>query len=73
VSALNSARVATLLPSGCRTGSLLEEFEIPHTAEGFREFFARVEACARRHAVPIAVAMEVYNGHVRPSAQGFWK
>ena len=51
---------------GLSDGSLLEEFEILHTAEGFREFFARVEACGRRHAVPIAVAMEGYNGHVRP-------
>jgi len=51
---------------GLSDGSLLEEFEIPHTADGFREFFTRVEACGRRHAVPIAVAMEGYNGHVRP-------
>ncbi len=51
---------------GLSDGSLLEEFEIPHTAEGFRAFFARIEACGRRHAVPIAVAMEGYNGHVRP-------
>jgi len=51
---------------GLSDGSLLEEFEISHTAEGFREFFARVEACGRRHAVPIAVAMEGYNGHVGP-------
>ncbi len=51
---------------GLSDGSLLEEFEIPHTAEGFREFFARVEARGRCHAVPIAVAMEGYNGHVRP-------
>ncbi len=42
---------------GLTDGGLLEEFEIPHTAEGFRAFFARVEACGRRHAVPIAVAM----------------
>ncbi len=51
---------------GLSDGSLLEEFEIAHTAEGFRAFFARIEACSRRHAVPIAVAMEGYNGHVRP-------
>ncbi len=51
---------------GLSDGSLLEEFEIPHTPEGFREFFTRIEACGRRHAVPIAVAMEGYNGHVRP-------
>ena len=43
---------------GLSDGSLLEELEIPHTAEGSQEFFARVEACARRHAVPIAVACE---------------
>ncbi len=27
---------------GLSDGRLLEEFEIPHTKEGFREFFARV-------------------------------
>ena len=52
---------------GLSDDSFVEEFEIPHTADGFREFFARVEACGRRHAVPmISVAMEGYNGHVRP-------
>ena len=51
---------------GLSDGSLLEEFEIEHRAEGFQVFFARVEACARRYGVPIAVAMEGYNGHVRP-------
>ena len=51
---------------GLSDGSLLEEFEITHNPEGFRAFFARIEACARRHGVPIAVAMEGYNGHVRP-------
>jgi len=51
---------------GLSDGSLLEEFEIPHTAEGFQEFFARIEACGRRYPVPIAVAMEGYNGHIRP-------
>jgi len=51
---------------GLSDGRLLEEFEIPHTKDGFREFFARVEACARCHGVPVAVAMEGYNGHVRP-------
>ncbi len=51
---------------GLSDGRLLEEFEIPHTAAGFRDFFARVEASARRHGAPVAVAMEGYNGHVRP-------
>ncbi len=47
-------------------GSLLEEFEIPHTAAGFGDFFARIEGHATRHPYPIAVAMEGDNGHVRP-------
>jgi len=51
---------------GLTDGSLLEEFEIPHTAAGFGDFFARVERHAKRHPYPIAVAMEGYNGHVRP-------
>ncbi|MCP4209625.1 MAG: IS110 family transposase [Shimia sp.] len=51
---------------GLSDGRLLEEFEISHTAEGFRAFFARVEACAGHLGVPIAIAMEGYGGHVRP-------
>ena len=51
---------------GLTDGSLLEEFEIPHTAEGFRDFFATVEGHAKTYPYPIAVAMEGYNGHVRP-------
>ncbi len=51
---------------GLTDGSLLEEFEIPHTAAGFQDFFARIEGHAKRHPYPIAVAMEGYNGHVRP-------
>ena len=51
---------------GLTDGSVLEEFEIPHTAAGFRDFFARIERHAKRHAGLIAVAMEGYNGHARP-------
>ncbi|MGY4706232.1 IS110 family RNA-guided transposase [Candidatus Bipolaricaulota sp. J31] len=47
-------------------GRILEEFVIPHTQEGFREFFSRVERHRRRLGVPVAVAMEGYNGHARP-------
>ena len=46
---------------GLSDGSLLEEFEIPHTAEGFREFFARVEDSGRRHAT--AEALAAYEAH----------
>ncbi len=51
---------------GLSDGSVLEEFEIPHMAEGFDDFFARIEVHARDHALPVAVAMEGYNGHARP-------
>ncbi len=29
--------------------SLLEVFEIPHTAAGFHDFFSRIEGHAKRH------------------------
>ena len=51
---------------GLSDGRVLDEFEIPHTAAGFRDFFSRIEGHAKRHPYPIAVAMEGYNGHVRP-------
>ena len=51
---------------GLSDGALLEEFEIPHGAGGFRDFFARIEAHAGAHGLPVAVAMEGYNGHARP-------
>ncbi len=34
---------------GLTDGRLLEEFEIPHTAAGFGDFFARIEGHATRH------------------------
>jgi len=51
---------------GLTDGRLLDEFEIPHTAAGFEDFFTRIEGHARCYPDPIAVAMEGYNGHVRP-------
>ena len=60
---------------GCKThqvgiagpsGTILEEFSIPHTQEGFGEFFRRVEHYRRKFRLPVAVAMEGYNGHARP-------
>jgi transposase len=47
-------------------GKLLDEFTIPHSQEGFREFFDRVERHQRELNLPVAVAMEGYNGHARP-------
>ena len=47
-------------------GKILEEFSIPHSQEGFTEFFTRVERHRKEFGLPVAVAMEGYNGHARP-------
>ena len=60
---------------GCKThqvgiagpdGTVLEKFSIPHTQDGFREFFERIEHHRQKLGLPVAVAMEGYNGHARP-------
>jgi len=51
---------------GLSTGEVLEEFEIAHRAEGFAEFFSRIEAQRKRHGLGVSVAMEGYNGYARP-------
>lgn len=57
-----SHSVAIGLPSG----EVLEEFEIGHRPEGFREFFSRIEKHQRERECGVAVAMEGYNGYARP-------
>ena len=47
-------------------GSILEEFDISHTDAGFQEFFRRVEEHRERMRLPVAVAMEGFNGYARP-------
>jgi len=47
-------------------GSILEEFDISHSDAGFQEFFRRVEARRCELSLPVAVAMEGYNGYARP-------
>lgn len=60
---------------GCKThrvgiagpdGSILEEFDLPHTQEGFRHFFRRIERHRQTLRLPVAVAMEGFNGYARP-------
>lgn len=55
-------RVAVGLPDG----KILEEFDIAHHADGFGEFFRRISAIEERHQMPVAIAMEGYNGWARP-------
>jgi len=47
---------------GLPDGKVLDEFDIDHSAGGFNEFFRRVETIEKRHQLPVAVAMEGYNG-----------
>lgn len=51
---------------GLSEGRLLEEFDIGHDAAGLNEFFSRVERHERQWRLPVAVAMEGYNGYARP-------
>lgn len=51
---------------GLSNGTLLEEFEISHTRNGFKQFFSKIESHHRSHRLPVSIAMEGYNGHARP-------
>ena len=60
---------------GCRThrvgiarpdGSILEEFDISHDQVGFAMLFGRIEKRRQDLSLPVAVAMEGFNGHARP-------
>ena len=42
------------------SGGLLEEFDVSHTPEGFRDFFRRVTVQKERLGLPVVVAMEGY-------------
>lgn len=55
-------RVAMGLPDG----TLIDEFDIPHTHAGFNEFFARIGAMQQTHKLPVVIAMEGFNGCARP-------
>lgn len=48
------------------SGGLLEEFDVSHTPEGFRDFFRRVGDQEKRFGLPVVVAMEGFNGYARP-------
>jgi transposase len=51
---------------GLPNGEVLEEFEIAHRAEGFQEFFTRIEKHRKAQDCGVGVAMEGYNGYARP-------
>ena len=47
-------------------GKVLEEFDISHTAAGFCDFFRRIDHHKQELDLPVAVAMEGFNGYARP-------
>jgi len=47
-------------------GVILDEFDISHTREGFEDFFRRVGRYEQERKLPVAVAMEGWNGYARP-------
>jgi transposase len=51
---------------GLSNDKMLDEFDINHNADGFRDFFNRLEKLHTRYRLPVAVAMEGYNGYARP-------
>jgi transposase len=54
---------------GLADGSILDEFDVTHNAEGVRNFFDRVSRHEVALGLPVAVAMEGYNGYARPIDQ----
>jgi len=76
---MQGAEVRVGIDVGCRqhrvaigdaAGRVLEEFDLPHTAAGFAEFFLRVERqAAQQQAAAVVVAMEGLNGWARPLDQ----
>lgn len=54
---------------GLADGSLLDEFEIAHTQEGFDSFFKKIQQYELKHQLPVSIAMEGYNGYARPLDQ----
>jgi transposase len=57
-----SHRVAVAVPAVVG----IEEFDITHDQRGFGRLFGRLETLEQTHRLPVAVAMEGYNGHARP-------
>ena len=71
----NTPQLCVSVDIGCRqhsvaiglpNGDLLDEFDILHRPEGFKQFFERIDHHCRQHGKEVAVAMEGYNGYARP-------
>ncbi|SDW16626.1 IS110 family transposase [Nitrosomonas communis] len=71
----NTSQIYVSIDIGCRQhsvaiglpkGDVLDEFDILHRPEGFKQFFERIEHHHRYHGGTVVVAMEGYNGYARP-------
>jgi len=71
----NAPQICVSVDVGCRqhsvaiglpNGEVLDEFDIFHRPEGFKQFFERIEHHCQQHGSEVAVAMEGYNGYARP-------
>jgi transposase len=54
---------------GLSNGKLLEKFDLFHTPEGIEEFFKKINRYEKDYKLPVAIAMEAYNGYARPIDQ----
>lgn len=54
---------------GLADGSFLEAFDITHTKAGFDQFFRTLEKHELRFGLPVAIAMEGFDGYARPLDQ----
>ena len=75
MTSINSPEIRVSVDVGCRkhavaiglsSGKILDEFEIDHRPDGFKQFFHRIEQQERHYRYPVVVAMEGYNGWARP-------
>jgi len=51
---------------GLSSGEMLETFDLPHLPNDIKKFFTKIESYKARYSLPVAIAMEGYNGHARP-------
>ena len=51
---------------GLSGGEILSEFKLLHSSTDIRNFLDRIEQFQKKYDLPVAVAMEAYNGYARP-------
>jgi transposase len=54
---------------GLSSGEFLEAFTIAHEKSGFDQFFSHLREHEAHYQLPVAIAMEGFNGHARPLDQ----